>query len=88
MSRSVGFIGLGIMGAHMARRLVEAGHRVTVYNRTVEKATPLVKAGARQAITPREAAEGNEAVFTMVVGDREVEEVILGPYGALHGAAP
>ena len=53
MSRSVGFIGLGIMGRAMARRLVDAKHRVTVYNRDASKAAELVAAGATRAETPR-----------------------------------
>lgn len=88
MPRSIGFIGLGIMGAAMARRLVEAGHHVTVYNRTASKAEPLVAAGARRAATPRAAAEGNEIVISIVTDSPDVEETLLGSQGAVHGAAP
>jgi len=86
MARSVGFIGLGIMGRAMARRLVDAGHRVTVWNRDASKAAELVTAGARQAATPRAAAEGADAVLTMVTDSAAVKAVILGADGAMHGA--
>jgi 3-hydroxyisobutyrate dehydrogenase len=88
MPRTVGFIGLGIMGRAMARRLVDAGHRLTVWNRDASKAAELVAAGARQAATPREAAEGNDVVITMVTDSAAVGNVILGPDGAVHGAKP
>ena len=88
MSRSIGFIGLGRMGAPMAGRLLSAGHRVTVYNRTASKCAPLVTEGARHANTPADAAQGNEIVFSMVGGSKDVEEVLLGPHGALQGASP
>jgi len=86
MARSVGFIGLGIMGRAMARRLIDAGHRVTVWNRDASKAAELVAAGARQAATPRAAAEGSEVVITIVTDSAAVEAVILGPDGAAQGA--
>jgi len=86
MARSVGFIGLGIMGRAMARRLVDAGHRVTVWNRDASKAAELVAAGARHAASPRAAAEGADAVITMVTDSTAVRTVILGPDGAIHGA--
>ena len=60
----IGFIGLGTMGAPMARRLLDAGHRVTVHNRTRSREEPLAEAGAERAATPREAAEGAEVLFT------------------------
>ncbi len=86
MPRSIGFIGLGIMGAPMALRLVKAGHRVTVYNRTASRAEPLVAAGARQAPTPRACAEGNDVVLSIVTDSPDVEQVLLGPDGAAAGA--
>lgn len=82
----VGFIGLGIMGSAMARRLVDAGHPVAVWNRDAEKAGPLVAAGARRAETPSEASVGAEVVITMVTDSRAAEEVILGPRGVVGGA--
>ena len=86
MPRTVGFIGLGIMGLSMARRLIEAGHSVIVYNRTGSKAAPLVALGARQAATPRDAAKGNEIVISIVTDSHDVEEVLLGKDGAVHAA--
>lgn len=86
MPENVGFIGLGIMGAHMARRLVQAGHKVTVYNRTAAKCEPLVALGARAAATPRDAARGNGIVISIVTDSPDVEAVLLGPDGAVHGA--
>src|SRR5882672_8342233 len=86
MARSVGFIGLGIMGLSMAKRLVEAGHQVTVYNRTASKAAPLVALGAKQAATPRDAARGNEIVISIVTDSPDVEEVLTGKDGAVQAA--
>jgi 3-hydroxyisobutyrate dehydrogenase len=88
MACSIGFIGLGIMGAPMARRLLVAGHRLTVYNRTAARAEPLVAAGARAAGSPRACAEGNDVVISIVTDSPDVEEVLLGPQGAVHGARP
>lgn len=85
---TVGFIGLGVMGASMARRLLLAGHRVTVYNRTAARCQPLVAAGARAVGSPREVAQGNEVVISVVTDSPDVEEVLLGPAGAALGAAP
>jgi 3-hydroxyisobutyrate dehydrogenase len=88
MPKAIGFIGLGIMGAPMARRLLEAGHRVTVYNRTPARCVPLVEAGARQAATPREAGRGADVVISIVTDSPDAEAVLLGPEGAVHGASP
>ncbi len=84
----VSFIGLGIMGAAIAPNLVTAGHAVTVWNRSPEKADPLVAKGAIRAATPAEASRG-EAVFTMLSDDAAVEGVsedILAslPPGGVH----
>lgn len=81
----VGFIGLGRMGRNMAENLLAAGHSLTVYNRTREKAEPLREKGARVADTPAEAARGAEVVFTMVADDRAVEAVVWGDAGLLVG---
>src|SRR5436190_12315206 len=88
MSTAVGFIGLGVMGASMARRLLQAGHRIPVYNRTAARCQPLVAEGARAASSPREAAAGNAVVISVVTDSPDVEEVLLGPAGAALGAAP
>jgi 3-hydroxyisobutyrate dehydrogenase-like beta-hydroxyacid dehydrogenase len=85
---NVAFLGLGVMGAPMARHLAAAGHQVTVYNRTPEKALAWVALyGHRAAPTPREAAEGAEFVMMCVGNDNDVREVVYGPNGALAGAA-
>jgi 3-hydroxyisobutyrate dehydrogenase-like beta-hydroxyacid dehydrogenase len=85
---AVSFIGLGVMGTPMARHLAAAGHQVTVYNRTPEKALAWVALyGNRAAPTPREAAEGAEFVFLCVGNDDDVREVMYGPDGALAGAS-
>lgn len=79
----IGFLGLGNMGLGMAMRLVEAGHEVSVYNRTASKAAPLEAAGATVAATPRAAAIGAEAVFSMVGDDAASKAMWLGEDGAL-----
>ncbi len=85
---SIAFIGLGVMGTPMARHLAAAGHQVTIYNRTPEKALAWVALyGNRAAPTPREAAEGAEFVLLCVGNDNDVREVLYGPDGALSGAA-
>lgn len=80
---NIGFIGLGQMGAAMAGNLVKAGHAVTVYNRTMAKAAPLVALGARAAQDVTDAAR-NDVVFTMLADDHALEEIA----GALVGALP
>lgn len=83
----VGFIGLGTMGAPMARNLVRAGHDVTVYNRTRSRAQALGDSGARVADEPAGAAEGVEVLVTMLADDVAVESLVLGEVWAL-GALP
>jgi 3-hydroxyisobutyrate dehydrogenase-like beta-hydroxyacid dehydrogenase len=81
----LGFVGLGVMGRAISRRLLDAGHTLTVWNRTREKAEPLLEAGARWAATPREAAERSEIVFTMVTDTAAVQAVAEVPDGILAG---
>ena len=78
---NIGFVGLGTMGAPMARRLVDAGHRVTVHNRTRVREEPLAAQGAQRAATPAEAAAGAELIVTMVADTPDVEEVVFGDHG-------
>jgi 3-hydroxyisobutyrate dehydrogenase-like beta-hydroxyacid dehydrogenase len=78
----VGFIGLGQMGAGMAANLAKAGHDVTVYNRTKNKAGELVKLGAKAANDVAGACKG-DFVFTMLADDRAVEDVVFGENGML-----
>ena len=80
------FIGLGVMGAPMAGHLAAAGHDVTVFNRSADKAEAWVgKYGGKSAPTPAAAAEDADAIFTCVGADRDLEEVILGADGAFSG---
>lgn len=72
----IGWIGTGIMGAPMARRLLAGGHRVRVFNRTRAKASPLETAGASVAKDPAGAAAGAELVFIMVPDTPDVESVV------------
>jgi len=81
----LGFVGLGAMGSRLARRLLAAGHQVTGWNRTPEKARDLVAAGLTLAKSPRAAAEGAEAVITMVTDDAALRAVALGPDGVIAG---
>ncbi|KFE66769.1 NAD(P)-dependent oxidoreductase [Hyalangium minutum] len=81
----IGFVGLGNMGQAMARNLIKAGHELTVYNRSQSKAEALRSQGARVAKTPREAAQGAQAVFTMLADDHALEEVSWGDDGILAG---
>jgi len=84
----VGFVGLGVMGSGVARRLLEAGHTLTVWNRTREKAEPLLDAGAHWAETARDVAERSDIVFTMVTNTAAVKAVTEGADGILAGLAP
>jgi 3-hydroxyisobutyrate dehydrogenase len=78
----LGWVGLGRMGKALASRLLEAGHDLTVYNRTRAKAEPLAELGAAIADTPAELAD-RDIVFTMVAGSADVADVITGPQGLL-----
>ena len=85
----VGFLGLGIMGSPMAASLRRAGHELTVFNRTRERAEAFAaEHGAAVAATPAEAAAGAEAVVTMVVDGPQVRALLLGEDGVAAGAAP
>jgi 3-hydroxyisobutyrate dehydrogenase-like beta-hydroxyacid dehydrogenase len=84
----IGFVGLGVMGGGVARRLLEAGHEVTGYNRTPGKADALVALGLRRASTPREAAEQSDVAFSMVTNTKALAAVTEGPDGILAGLGP
>ena len=84
--RKIGFIGTGIMGAAMAAHLMDAGYRLSVYNRTKAKAEELLKHGAVWCDTPGKCAEGQDAVITMVGYPKDVEEIYLGADGILEHA--
>ena len=83
----IGFIGLGNMGSAMAMNLLKAGHNVTVYNRTAQKAKPLADQGAHAAADPAEASRA-DVVFTMLADDRAVESVSFGESGILAHLQP
>jgi 3-hydroxyisobutyrate dehydrogenase-like beta-hydroxyacid dehydrogenase len=82
----IGFVGLGGMGSRMARRLLDAGHEVVVWNRTPEKAAPLVGLGAKRAETPAEVARVSEAVLTMLSDPDALKAVTEGRDGIAAGA--
>jgi 3-hydroxyisobutyrate dehydrogenase-like beta-hydroxyacid dehydrogenase len=84
----VAFLGMGIMGSRMAANVARAGFELSVWNRTREKAERVAEAtGARLGESPAEAAEGADAVITMVVDSPEVEAVLFGDNGAAAGLA-
>src|SRR5437867_8462460 len=80
---TLGFVGLGVMGGRMAKRLLDAGHRVIGYNRTRAKARWLADAGLRLAGSPREVAAQADVVFTLVTDSRALDGVCRGPGGRL-----
>jgi 3-hydroxyisobutyrate dehydrogenase-like beta-hydroxyacid dehydrogenase len=82
----IGVIGLGLMGRPISRRLLEAGHPLTVWNRTVDKAKDLRAAGTAWAPSPRAVAETSDIVITMVTDSAASQEVICGAGGVLEGA--
>jgi 3-hydroxyisobutyrate dehydrogenase-like beta-hydroxyacid dehydrogenase len=84
----LGFVGLGVMGTSIVRRLLAAEHDVTVWNRTRDKAEPLLEAGARWADSPRQVAERGAIVFTMVTNTAAVQAVAEGDDGILAGLEP
>jgi 3-hydroxyisobutyrate dehydrogenase-like beta-hydroxyacid dehydrogenase len=81
----IGFIGLGNMGAAIAANLLKGQHEVAVWNRSAAKAQPLVAAGAVLSSTPKEAARGKEAVFTMLADDAALNAVLHGANGLMDG---
>jgi len=81
----VGFAGLGDMGQAIVPRLIAAGHTVTGWNRTKEKAEPLFKRGMRWADSPRQLASGSEIVFSMVTDSEAVKALALGENGIISG---
>jgi 2-hydroxy-3-oxopropionate reductase len=85
--QTIGFIGLGIMGAPMARNLIQAGYDLTVYDIVAEKMDGVVEAGATAAASCKEVAAVSEVVITMLPNSPEVREAVLGPGGVLEGAA-
>jgi len=85
---TIAFLGLGAMGARMAAHLLDAGHDVTVWNRSPGPADDLRQLGADVAETPREAAHRADLVIAMVTDDEASRAVWTGPVGALAGLSP
>jgi len=83
--KKIGFLGLGIMGNGMCKRLLGAGFELTVYNRTPGKAQGLIALGAKEAKSPAEAVAETDASITMLGDPASVKEVILGKGGVLEG---
>ena len=83
MGNTTGFIGLGIMGAPMAANLLRAGHDLIVYNRSADKAEPLVQAGARMAASPAALAAAADTIILMLTGPEAIDAVLHGPEGLL-----
>lgn len=91
---NVSFLGLGVLGGAIARHIGQAGHRLTIYNRSPERARRWQEANpglaARVATSPAEAAEGADVVLTCVGNDDDLADVVLGPTGVFstirHGA--
>ena len=83
---AVAVVGLGAMGSRVAGRLLDAGHRVLVWNRTVEKASPLAARGAEVAASPADAARGADVVLTMVSDPSALRAVTESADGVAAGA--
>ena len=84
----VGFIGLGIMGRPQALNLIKGGYSLAVYARRAESMRPLKEAGATTCASPQEVAAQSDISFVMVADTPDVQAVILGERGAIHGAKP
>jgi len=84
----IGFLGLGQMGTPMATRLLGAGHELTVWNRTPDRAKPLAAAGATVARSPADAGAGAAFVITMLATPEALTEVVLGEHGLAKGLGP
>jgi 3-hydroxyisobutyrate dehydrogenase-like beta-hydroxyacid dehydrogenase len=84
----LGFIGLGAMGGRMVKRLLDAGHSVTGYNRTASKARWLRDAGMRWADSPRAVVQAADVVFSMVTSTDALQAIANGPDGVLAGLGP
>src|SRR5262249_9049926 len=84
----VGFVGLGAMGQLMVRRLIDAGHRVTGWNRSRDKAADLIAAGRRWGDSPRAVAQASEMVISIVTDAAAVRAIALGADGVIAGLKP
>src|SRR5262249_37682023 len=82
----IGWIGTGVMGRWMCQHLMTKGYKATVYNRSKDKAQPLLEQGAAWADTPKQVGEKSELVFAIIGFPKDVREVFLGSQGALAGS--
>ena len=88
-NKKIGFVGLGIMGAAMARNLLSAGYALTVYNRSDRRTVnELTSTGAKRAASPADVAADSDVVISIVTDTPDMEQVILGDHGVIHGAKP
>jgi len=83
---TIAFAGIGLMGLPMCRRLLSAGYRLTVWNRSPEKCAPLIEAGARQANNPADLCSDADIVLLCLADTAVVREVVFGPGGIVEGA--
>jgi 2-hydroxy-3-oxopropionate reductase len=88
MKRTIGFIGLGIMGRPMAKNLIKAGYNLVVYDINPEPVEDLVKAGAARANSSKEVASRAEVIITMLPDSPEVKQAIMGKDGVIEGIRP
>lgn len=84
----IGWVGLGNMGMLMAKRLLNSGYSLTVYNRTSSKSDLMVEMGATKAVSLQDLALNCQVIFTMVSDYKALYEVLLGEYGLIHSAKP
>jgi 2-hydroxy-3-oxopropionate reductase len=85
---NIGFIGLGIMGKPMAKNLLNAGHKLVVYDLVDAPVAELVQAGATAGSSPKDVASRNELIITMLPNSPHVREAVLGKNGLIEGAKP
>jgi 3-hydroxyisobutyrate dehydrogenase-like beta-hydroxyacid dehydrogenase len=88
VDNTIAWLGLGHMGAPMARRILDHGHHLTVWNRSPQRATPLAEAGAQVARSPAAAAASADLVITMLSDSDALNGVLFGDNGALAGMRP
>lgn len=88
MSERIGFIGLGIMGRGMAANLIKAGFSLTVWNRTIARTEELVAQGAHAGASPADVAAKSDVILICVSDTPDVNDVLLGEHGVIHGARP
>src|SRR6266545_3187543 len=85
---NLGFVGLGLMGSRIVKRLLAAGHQVSGYNRTRAKAESLLQSGMQWKDTPREVAQAADITLSMVMDSAALSSVTDGPDGILAGLSP